>query len=52
MTNNLYLVFSEKPDHISVEDYHRWYTAHAQENIESPKFVSAQRYVDPGGHRR
>ena len=45
MTNNLYLVFSEKPDHISVEDYHRWYTAHAQENIESPKFVSAQRYV-------
>ena len=45
MTNNLYLVFSEKPDHISVEDYHRWYVAHAQENIESPDFVSAQRYV-------
>jgi len=45
MTNNLYLVFSEKPDHISVEDYHRWYVVHAQENIESPDFVSAQRYV-------
>ena len=45
MTNNLYLVFSEKPDHISVEDYHRWYAAHAQENIESPEFVSAQRYT-------
>jgi hypothetical protein len=44
MTNNLYLVFSEKPDHIGVEDYHRWYALHAQENIESPRFVSAQRY--------
>jgi hypothetical protein len=45
MTNNLYLVFSEKPDHISVDDYHRWYADHAQENIESPRFVSAQRYT-------
>lgn len=44
MANNLYLVFSEKPDHISVDDYHRWYADHAQENIESPRFVSAQRY--------
>ena len=47
MTNNLYLVFSEKPDHISVEDYHRWYTAHAQENIESPKFVERAAVHDP-----
>ena len=45
MTYNMYLVFSEKPEQISVEEYHRWYAAHAQENIESPKFVSAQRYT-------
>jgi len=45
MANNLYLVFSEKPEQISVDDYHRWYADHAQENIESPKFVSAQRYI-------
>jgi hypothetical protein len=44
MAKNMYLVFSEKPDQISLDDYHRWYTAHAQENIESPRFVSAQRY--------
>jgi hypothetical protein len=41
----MYLVFSEKPAHISIEEYHRWYAAHAQENIESPTFVSAQRYT-------
>ena len=45
MANNVYLVFSEKPDHISVEDYRRWYEDHAQENIESPGFVNAQRYT-------
>jgi hypothetical protein len=45
MTNNLYLVFSQKPDEISQDDYHRWYVDHAQENIESPGFLSAQRYV-------
>lgn len=44
MTNNLYLVFSEKPDHISHADYDAWYADHAQENIESPGFVNAQRY--------
>ena len=44
MTNNVYLVFSEKPEQISDDDYHAWYTDHAQENIESPGFVSAQRY--------
>ena len=44
MTNNVYLVFSEKPDHISHDDYHAWYARHAQENIQSPGFVSAQRY--------
>jgi len=44
MTNNLYLVFSQRPDDISDDDYHAWYVDHAQENIESPDFVSAQRY--------
>jgi hypothetical protein len=44
MTNNVYLVFSEKPEHISTDEYHAWYTDHAQENIQSPGFVSAQRY--------
>lgn len=44
MTNNLYLVFSEWPDDVSRAEYHRWYVDHAQENIESPGFVSAQRY--------
>ena len=45
MTNNLYLVFSQKPDHISHDEYHAWYVDHAQENIESPGFVNAQRYI-------
>jgi hypothetical protein len=45
MANNVYLVFSEKPDHISVDDYRRWYADHAQENIESPGFVDVQRYA-------
>jgi hypothetical protein len=44
MTNNLYLVLSERPDEVSREDYHHWYTDHAQENIESAGFVNAQRY--------
>jgi hypothetical protein len=44
MTDNVYLVFSQRPDDISDEEYHRWYVAHAQENVESPDFVSAQRY--------
>lgn len=44
MANNVYLVFSERPAQISDADYHAWYTDHAQENIASPGFVSAQRY--------
>ena len=44
MKNNVYLVFSEKPERVSREEYHEWYVKHAQENIESPTFVSAQRY--------
>ena len=44
MAPNLYLVFSERPGRISDEQYHTWYTDHAQENIESPGFLSAQRY--------
>ena len=45
MSTNLYLVYSRKPDWVSRDDYHRWYVDHAQENIESPGFLSAQRYV-------
>ena len=45
MDPNLYFVFSQKPDWVSREEYHAWYVDHAQENIESPGFLSAQRYV-------
>lgn len=45
MSTNLYLVYSQKPDWVSRDDYHAWYVDHAQENIESPGFMSAQRYV-------
>ena len=45
MDPNLYFVFSQKPDWVSRDDYHAWYVDHAQENIESPGFLSAQRYV-------
>ena len=45
MSTNLYLVYSRKPEWVSRDDYHRWYVDHAQENIESPGFLSAQRYV-------
>ena len=45
MANNLYLVFSRPPDGLTPADYHRWYEAHARENIETPGFLSAQRYA-------
>ena len=45
MAHNLYLVFSQKPAEVSAEEYDRWYAHHAQENIESPGFLSAQRYM-------
>jgi hypothetical protein len=41
---NLYLVFSKRPEAISAADYDGWYEKHAQENIESPGFVTARRY--------
>ena len=44
MAPNLYLVFSKRPEAVSAEDYDRWYEAHAQENIESPDFLSARRF--------
>ena len=43
MSANLYLVYSQKPDWVSRDDYHSWYVDHAQENIESPGFLTAQR---------
>ena len=45
MSTNLYLVYSQKPEWVSRDDYHSWYVDHAQENIESPGFVSARRYA-------
>ena len=45
MDPNLYFVFSQKPEWVSRDDYHAWYVDHAQENIESPGFLNAQRYV-------
>ena len=44
MAHNLYLVFSKPPTGVSSDEFHKWYPDHAQENIESPRFVSAQRY--------
>ena len=44
MAHNLYLVFSRPPKGVSSDEFHKWYADHAQENIESPRFVSAQRY--------
>ena len=44
MAKNVYLVFSKRPEGISAGDYDRWYEAHAQENIESPGFLSARRF--------
>jgi hypothetical protein len=44
VAKNLYLVLSKRPEAISAEDYDRWYEDHAQENIESPGFVSARRF--------
>jgi hypothetical protein len=42
--NNLYLVYSRPPEGVTSAEYDQWYAAHAQENIESKGFVSAQRY--------
>jgi tRNA A37 threonylcarbamoyladenosine biosynthesis protein TsaE len=44
VAKKLYLVFSRPPERISEEEYLRWYEDHARENIESPGFVSTQRY--------
>ena len=44
MATNVYLVLSKRPEAISARDYDRWYEAHAQENIESPGFLSARRF--------
>jgi hypothetical protein len=45
MAKKLYLVFSRRPERVSEEEYLRWYEDHARENIESPGFVSTQRYA-------
>jgi tRNA A37 threonylcarbamoyladenosine biosynthesis protein TsaE len=44
VAKKLYLVFSRPPERISEDEYLRWYEEHARENIESPGFISTQRY--------
>jgi hypothetical protein len=48
MPDNLYLVLSKPPEHVSPEEYDRWYHHHVRENILSPGFRSASRFsLDP-----
>jgi hypothetical protein len=44
MSENLHLVFSKPPGHISDEDYNRWYDHHLGEILAVPGFVAARRY--------
>ncbi len=44
MTDRQYLVFSAPPPGVSTEEYDHWYHAHVRENIQTPGFLSAQRY--------
>jgi hypothetical protein len=44
MPRKLYLVFSRPPERVSEEEYQRWYEQHARESIESPGFLSTQRF--------
>jgi hypothetical protein len=44
MPENLHLVFSKPPEHISNEEYNRWYDHHLREILAVPGFVAARRY--------
>jgi hypothetical protein len=44
MPENLHLVFSKPPEHISTKDYNRWYDYHLGEILAVPGFVAARRY--------
>ena len=48
MSKNLHIVFSERPDDVSDEEFNRWYDAHLHEILRARGFVSVQRYrLDP-----
>jgi len=59
MSENLHLVFSKPPEHISDEEYNRWYDFHLGEILVVPGFTAARRYRlqpvkgewTPSGHR-
>jgi hypothetical protein len=44
VSRNLHIVFSQRPDHISDEEFNAWYDPHLDEILVVPGFVSAQRY--------
>jgi hypothetical protein len=44
MPENLHLVFSRPPEHVSDQEYNRWYDAHLGEILVVPGFVAARRY--------
>jgi hypothetical protein len=44
MPENLHLVFSRPPEHVSDEDYNRWYDVHLGEILAVPGFLAARRY--------
>jgi hypothetical protein len=44
MPENLHLVFSKPPEHISDEEYNRWYDYHLREILAVPGFAAARRY--------
>jgi hypothetical protein len=44
MPDNLHLVFSRPPAHISGQEYNRWYDRHLGEILAVPGFAAARRY--------
>jgi hypothetical protein len=44
MEDNLYAVFSKPPADLPFDEFEAWYEQHAHENIQTPHFVSVQRY--------
>ncbi len=44
MPENLHLVFSTPPAHVSDEEYNRWYDVHLGEILVLPGFAAARRY--------
>jgi hypothetical protein len=44
MPENLHLVFSKPPAHVSADEYNRWYDFHLSEILAVPGFTAARRY--------